>query len=240
MRFTVLLALFALTALPDHADACSMAFTPVVPPKPDAVRIAGVVTGYGVATRPVPKVESAPTVYLRVQEVVSGSVRDGDAAVVLLFYEADCSSRPYERQELEKAFPVGSPVVVFGVDARVRNGGRSTVLAEMNKGAYVARVPQGVALTSYGVVDFQHVEDMTYRRNFEFMQFEFERVVLTLPAAAAGERVPRLRNLAYYSSFPYLRDARKFYAQLVSTSGIPQNQRPALLENFDQLLQKPR
>jgi hypothetical protein len=134
MRFTVLLALFALTAFPDHAYACSMAFAPVVPPKPDAVRIAGVITGYGVATRPVPKVESAPTVYLRVQGVVSGSVRDGDAEVVLLFYEADCSSRPYERQELEKVFPVGSPVVVFGVDARIRNGGRSTVLAEMNKG----------------------------------------------------------------------------------------------------------
>ena len=59
MRFTVLLALFALTAFPDHAYPCSMVFTPVVPPKPDAVRIAGVITGYGVATRPVPKVDSA-------------------------------------------------------------------------------------------------------------------------------------------------------------------------------------
>jgi len=240
MRSIVLVALFALTAFADHANACSMVITPLLPPKPDLVRIAGVITGYGTAARPVPVVDSAPTLYVRVQQVVSGSVREGDAEVVLLFYGADCRSTPSERKELERVFPVGNPVVVFGVDAGVRNAGRSTVLAEMNSGAYVAGVPQGVTLTSFGDVDFQRLEDLPYRRDFQYMQFEFEKVILTLPKTAAGERVSRLRNLAHYKSFPYLRDAREFYAQLVSTSNIPERQGRALREEFDLLLRKLR
>ena len=240
MKYIVLAALLVLTAFADYAYACSIVLGSSLPPKPGLVRITGMVTGYGTATRPVPVVESAPTLNLRVQQVVSGSVGEGDTEVVLLFYEADCSSRSYERKELEKAFPVGSPVVVFGVDARLRNAGRPTVLAEMNGGAYVGRVPQDVTRTSDGDVDFQRMEDMTYRQYFEFMQFEFEKVILTLPKTTAGARVSRLRNLAHYHAFPYLRNAREFYAQLISTTGIPQNQRRALLEDFDQLFQKPR
>ena len=241
IRSICLLALFAWTPFVDHADACSIVFLPtLLPPEPDAVRIAGVITGYGTAVRPIPRVESAPTLYVRVEDVVSGSVGRGDAEIVLLFYEADCRSRPFDRKELESLFPIGSPVVVYGVENWVRTGGRPTVMAEMNSGAYVGRVPQGVPRTRYGDLDFERLDATTAQTNYQFAQFEFDRVILTLPRTGASEKVSRLKNLAYYYALPYIDNARDFYEQLVSTSRVPEAQGRALRENFDRVLRQPR
>ncbi|HKH73638.1 MAG TPA: hypothetical protein VKA59_19905 [Vicinamibacterales bacterium] len=139
-----------------------------------------------------------PTVRVRIQEAVGGTMREGDAEVALLGYGADCESTPYERQTLERAFPIGTRVVVFGA-ARVRDAGTAVVVAEENRSHYVVRIPQSVPRTSYGDIDFQRANG-----NGPFLDFEFDRIVLTLLKNPVKDRVPRLKNLAYYFADPYL------------------------------------
>jgi hypothetical protein len=197
MQYIFLPALFVLTALTDHAYACSMAFMHTLPPNADAVRISGVIAGYG-AARPVGHLVPAPTVRVRIQEAVGGTMPEGDAEVALLGYGPDCESTPYERQTLERAFPIGMRVVVFGA-ARVRDAGTAVVVAEENRSQYVVRIPPSVPRTSYGDIDFQRANG-----NGPFLDFEFDRIVLTLLKNPVKDRVPRLKNLAYYFADPYL------------------------------------
>jgi hypothetical protein len=228
--FLCLVALFVLTAFVDQAYGCSMAQEYSLTPSLDAVRISGVIAGYG-APRPVGLLVNAPTLQVRVQEVISGNIREGDAEVALLDYGADCRSTPSERQTLERMFPVGTPVAVFGV-ARVSEAGTPIVVVERNSSKYVVRIPPGVTRTSYGDVDFQRFD-----ARGSFGDFEYARVILTLPKTAVPDLASRLRNLAYYH---WLRNAGEFYGQIVSNSGVSQAEGRAMLENFDQLRRQPR
>src|SRR5262245_29889696 len=213
---SLLLTLAALIAVPNPSYGCTIIPGPrVAPPKPGSVRIVAVITGYGVVTRPVSHLESAPTLLVRVQEVVDGGIHVGDAAIAFLFYGPDCQSTPFQRTELERWFPIGTSVVALGVDASVRSEGRPTALAELNKGGYVARIPQGVPRTRYGDLDFQRF-DAAPSRSGEFVGFEFDRVIVTLSKSSVTERISRLSNLAYWLGFPGMPNAREFYAQLRS------------------------
>ena len=235
MKYIVLLALLVLTVSATDAHGCDMISMRVAPPKPgSAVHIAAVITGYDTVAQPM----AAPSLRVRIQEVVDGSIQQGDAEIAYLFYGPDCSSTPVQRTELEKLFPIGTQVVALGMDAAVRSEGRPTVLVEMNRGGYVARIPQGVPRTRYGDLDFQRF-DATPSRSWQFVEFEFDRVLVTLSKGSVSERVSRLKNLAYYSGFSGLKDPQQFYTQIVSSSGIPERQGRALREDFDRLLRKP-
>ena len=115
--FLSLAAVLVLIAFADEARGCDMAVMYTLTPSLDAVRISGVIAGYG-APQPVGLLIDAPTLQVRVQEVISGNIREGDAAVALLDFGADCRSTPSDPQTLERMFPLGTPVVVLGV-ARV-------------------------------------------------------------------------------------------------------------------------
>jgi hypothetical protein len=222
-----LAAVLVLTAFADKAHGCDRPQIYTLTPSPDAVRISGVIAGYG-APRPVGLLIDAPTLQVRVQEVISGNIREVDAEAALLNYGADCRSTPEERQTLERMFPVGTPIVVLGV-ARVR-GGTAIIVVETNSSNYVVRIPQSVIRTSYGDVDFQRFDARD-----AFGDFEFARVILTLPNTAVADRAARLRNLAYYHWFRGMPNAGEFYTKIVSNGGVSQAEGRALREHFDQL-----
>jgi len=258
LAFLFLPALFVLTAFADQAYGCSLRFMHTLPPDPNGVRITGVIAGYRPA-RPVGLLTPAPTLYVRIREVVSGTVQGDDAEVAPLAYGADCRSMPYERQALERIFPIGTTIVVFGV-AGVGHAGTPVVVAETNRSQYVVRIPQGVTRTSDGDVDFQRSDGIG-----PFEDFEFDRVLLTVPKIPVAQRVsrlrnltyfsglrdprtagecyapvPRVRNFAYYSSLRDRRTARECFAQLVSSSGVSKADAQALRDSFERLLQTPR
>ena len=87
-----LAALLALTAFAEQAFGCDRAEIYTLTPSLDGVRISGVIAGYG-AQRPVGLPVNAPTLHVRIQEVISGTIREGDAEVALLDYGADCRVR---------------------------------------------------------------------------------------------------------------------------------------------------
>jgi hypothetical protein len=235
MRYVFLPALFVLIAFANQAYGCSMAFAHAIPPNPDAVRLSGVIAGYRSA-RPVGLLTPAPTLYIRIREVVSGIVQGDDAEVAPLGYGADCRSEPYQRQSLEKTFPIGTAVVVFGV-ARVRDASTPVVVAEANRSQYVVRIPQSVPRTANGDADFQRINGRG-----PFLKFEVDRIILTVAKSPLEGRVSRLKNLAYYFANPdlYMPTVREVYGRLVSTSGIPDAEGRALLATFDQLRRQPR
>ena len=84
MRYAILpFCLVALIAVPNPSYGCEIISIRVAPPKPGSVRIVAVITGYNAVTRPVPHLESAPTLQVHVQEVVDGTILESDAEIVL-------------------------------------------------------------------------------------------------------------------------------------------------------------
>jgi hypothetical protein len=230
MKYIILPALFVLTAFAKDAYGCSIGVTYELFPNPDLVRISGVIIGYG-NPRPVGLLVPAPNLRVRVQEVVSGTIRDDEVEVAFLDFGADCRSIPFEQQRLEEVFAVGTPVVVLGV-GRVRDTGTPVVVVERSRTHFVVSIPKNVARTTYGDIDFQQWDG-----DGPFGNFEFHRVILALPETAAADRVSRLRNLAYYHWLRGVPSARGYYARLVSTSGVSEAEAQALREYFDTLPQ---
>jgi hypothetical protein len=102
-RMTLVLAMLMLATPGKTADACEGPFarqgvlSDVRPglPNREAVRVIGVVTGYGSVNRAVGKrmdVHRAATLRIRVREVVSGRIANGDLDVVTLGYSASCNT----------------------------------------------------------------------------------------------------------------------------------------------------
>ena len=122
--------------------------------------------------------------------------------------------------------------MVFG-EARVRDAGTSVVVAEENRSQYVVRIPQSVPRTSDGDVDFHRVNG-----SGPFLDFEVDRIILTLAKRPVQGRALRLKNLAYYFANPdlFMPTVREVYDRLVSASGIPDAEGQALREDFDRLL----
>jgi hypothetical protein len=245
----VLCAVLIVASIADKAEACQFTFERVGRqgvlrdvrpgfPNSEAIRVVGVVTGYGSVTYAVGKlkdVDIAATLRLRIQEVVSGKIAGKDVEVVSLFHSADCSSRGIIRESLEAEYPVGTPVVVFGeLIAGFGASAGPAIIAELNQGGFVWVNLRNVRRTETDDLDFRHLPRQAGASN-GFLVFELDRALLGLFNSPQHERFSRLQNLAYYS-YSFLASPesdRQFFLRLVSESGVTAEQTRRLLQRFD-------
>jgi len=221
------------------ANACSLsAEARTELPRKDVPRLAGVVTGHVQAPASLGPFKGASALMIRVDDVVSGPLSKGETLVVPLPFGPSCQTVPYQPKDIERFYPVGTPVVVLG-DLRKAPETRAgvAVVAEMNRGGYVEAVPANVPRTSNGDLDFGR-----YDANLRwlFREFEFDRVVLTLNGAPVATRAERLRNLARYAGFADMPSSRQTYGKLVLGSGVSPADRDRLLHEFDGILRSRR
>jgi hypothetical protein len=230
-RICIALIVLLVATTGGRADACSIILGPLGLPSTGLVRLSGVVTGYGVGAGSVRNVRQPPGLRVRVEEVVSGGLRGADAEVYPLSLGPDCSSGAIAPIELERRFPVGTRVVVQGELLAWPEAAQGAVVAvDVMKNGFARAVPDNAEWTAEGDLDFERSGLLP---NVQFTRFEFDRVVLTLANSPASQRGARLRNLALYPEFRNLLDARTFYRELLSESGIPYSQQLELLGLFD-------
>ena len=214
-----------------RADACSLILRPLSRPSPEVARLRGVVTGYGVGAGSVRNVRQPPGLRVRIEEVVSGGVRGADAEVYPLSLGADCSAGAMAPIELERQFPVGTRIVVQGELLTWPGAApRAVVAVDVMQNGFAGAVPVGAEWTPEGDLDFERSGSL---HDVLFTRFEFNRVVLTLGKSPSSQRRARLRNLAQYSEFRNLLNARTFYRELLAESGLPSSQQLELLGLFD-------
>jgi hypothetical protein len=202
-----------------------------------AVRVVGVVTGYGSVTRAVADlttINGAPaTIRIRVEQVVSGNIGKTEIEVALFETQSDCRSAGVDRDSLQRRYPVGTTIAVFGtVIAAFSARDQVAILAARNQGGFAEAVPRNPSRIPTGELDFRNA----YGKVSQFiLEFEFDRALLALADAPKGERFARLMNLADYPySYHAFRDAdRKFYAQLVSDSVMTEQETRQLMERFE-------
>jgi hypothetical protein len=111
------------------------------------------------------------------------------------------------------------------------------VAVDVTKNGFARPVPKSAKWTPEGDLDFEH-SDLS--RDFLFIRFEFDRIVLTLANSRPSERRTRLRNLALYPDFRNVLDARTLYRQLLTESGISDSEQLDLLALFDDRTSKAR
>jgi hypothetical protein len=121
------------------------------------------------------------------------------------------------------AWPEASSVAVVAVDVK--------------KNGFIRAVPDRAERTPEGDLDFERSGLLP---DVQFTRFEFDRIVLTLANSLPSQRRARLRNLALYPGFRNVPDARAFYRELLSESGIPQSQQLDLVGLFDDRMSKAR
>jgi hypothetical protein len=213
-----------------RAEACMIVLGPLSRPSAVVARLSGVVTGYGVGAGSVRNVPQPPGLRVRIEEAISGGVRDGDAEVYPLSLGPDCSSRPIAAIELERRFPVGTRVVVQGELLSWPEVPRAVVAALPMQYGFVGAIPGSAEWTAEGDLDFERSGSLP---DVLFTRFQFDRVALTVARSPASQRRARLRNLAAYRELLNLLDAREFYRELLSESGLPQSQQLQLLQSFD-------
>ena len=234
---TCFLFFVTLTAvsLSDRAYACDFVIIRSGrPPNRDVARAVGVIAGYGVATDPVENVASAPSLLVRLDDIISGDIKPGVTQVVDLFFGPDCRTAPFKPGELEQFFPIGTPVAVTGRSVELpRASGTRAIVVELNQGAQVVRIPPNVVRTALGDLDFMRFEPAP--AGWWFLDIEYERAVLKLADAPKNQQFRRLENLAYYQGFANMQRARAFYGELVSDSRISASERRRLLKHFAQV-----
>jgi hypothetical protein len=234
----VFLASLTLVVLADRVDACeriTLAMAQIPKPAKAAVMAAGVIEGYDLAVQPVDNVASAPSLRVRINEVVVGNIARGTARVVLLFYGPDCKSAPYQRERLEEMFPVGLQVVVSGRNSHTSGASAEpAIVAEMNRDEYVGRLPAEAPRTDAGDLDFRHFEP-TPDGAYDFLRFEVTRVLIKVPEGTMKQRVARLENLIYFQEFAFNSRARDLYDHAIQASGVTRSQGRTLREHFEQV-----
>jgi hypothetical protein len=225
-----------LVVLADRVDACeriTLAIAQIPKPGKEAVMAAGVVEGYDVAVQPVDNVASAPSLRVRINEVVVGNIARGTARVVLLFYGPDCKSAPYQRERLEEMFPVGLPVVVSGRSSQTSGASpQPAIIAETNRDEYVGRVLAEAPRTDGGDLDFRHF-DATPDRTYDFLQFEVTRALLKVAEGSVKQRIARLENLIYFQGFAFNSRARDLYDHAIQASGVTRYKGRQLRQQFE-------
>jgi hypothetical protein len=221
-----------------RADACSIVVGPQGRPTTDVVRLSGVVTGYGAGAGSVRGVHQPPGLRVRIEEVVSGGLQFADAEVYPLSLGPDCGVGPSSPIVLARWFRVGTRVVVQGELLPWPEAvGRLVVAVDVTKKGFVQPVPDSAKRTPEGDLDFEHLGSL---RDFQFIRFEFDRVVLTLATSLPRERRARLRNLVFFPGFQNVLDARTLYRQLLAESGITDSEQRDLLSLFDDRMPKAR
>jgi hypothetical protein len=244
LRGLHLSAMIAACTLTGHVHACDLGrslprsgvLKDVQPglPSREAVRVVGVVTGYGTVDRAVgrrPNAAGIATLRVRIDDVVSGRIGKGEAEIVPIGVVADCSSKGSTPELLREGYPVGATLVVLGEAIVLSESGPVAIVAEANQGGFAAQVPPNVRRIASGELDFS----ASLPAGGGFMDFEFDRALLMLADAPPAERFARLRNLASYPySYHAFRDAdREFYSRLITGSGMTAQQRDQLLRVFD-------
>jgi hypothetical protein len=229
----VLVALMLLTTLGDRAGACDL-MSMRGRPDPASARAIGVVMAYSegliwtaeAAPPLIGTVEAAPGLIVRIDQVVSGQIVAGDALVAPFFYDPGCRSHPFNREQLEQAYPLGTAVVVRGQStSQAQAPMPQIILAESNQHGFVAAIPAEVSRTAAGDLDFgRHYRDSTFAY---FVAFEFDRAVLALTTAGRAEQLARLRNLAPYRGLSY-----DVLGELASEGGLTPAERQRLLDYY--------
>lgn len=247
MKSKVLLcALMVVPVLSDRGYACEMdvgfyrgAVARSGMPDREAIRVVGVVSGYGSITRPVGALSNrkigpaAATVRVRIEQVVSGKINNTETEVAVLSVSASCMSAGIRPDVLQRSYPIGMAIAVFGEAIPGFNEpDKVAILAAMNQGGFVEAIPSDLKRIPTGELDFQK----SYREVSQgLLEFEFDRALFALADAPIGERFSRLLNLADYPySYRAFRDAdREFFIRLVSESGVKEPEMSQLLQRFD-------
>lgn len=226
LRYLVAIGTLVMVAVSAaHSDACEMVAVRKGLPRPGSTLALGVVVGYGTVAHPVPAVEVAPSLRVRIENVVSGNTAVGATDVVPLFYAADCTSTPIERARLQSAFPVGTTIAIStGARSDRSTDSPSAIVAELNQDQFVVTVPANVRRTRDGDLDFEHSEP-----SWQLGEFEFDRAVMGLRRADRSDKLPRLMNLAHYSGFRDDRRGKEWLEQLIAESGLSASERAEVM-----------
>lgn len=182
---TFVLAVLMMAIPGKTADACEGPFvrqgvlSDVRPglPNREAVRVIGVVMGYGSVTRAIGKrmdVDRAATLRIRVREVVSGRIANGDREIVPLGYSASCSSVGETRDWVEETYKIGTSVVVFGESIPgFSTSSAPAILAESHQGGFVAMISGNLPRVATGELDFGRLDNA--HSLGRVLWFEFDR-----------------------------------------------------------------
>jgi len=204
--------------------------------------VLGVVVAHTEAARPIDGIELAPSLLVRPEVVVSGSVAPGNVQVVPLFYGPDCKTAPMKSTDLDRLYPIGArigiaPAVKTGVDDR----STGTIVVEMSRGGFVAVMPSNVKRTPEGDLDFHYFENQHGYSPYSWTlgEFEFARAIVALRQAPPAERVARLMNIVHYEAFR-IGEGRDWLERLIGETGISRQERGAVLTAFDALSQRIR
>jgi hypothetical protein len=239
-------ALVAVCALIGYASACDLGRSlprsdilkdvrPGVPSR-EAVRLVGVVTGYGTVDRAFARLPNTigniATLRLRVDDVVSGRVGRGETEIVPFGVVADCSSMGLTTDLVSQRYPVGSTLVVLGEAVLLPGSSLLSVVADAKQGGFAKLAPLDVRRLASGELDFSAATG-SVRASGSYWDFELDRALLMLADAPIAERFAKLRNLASYSYHAYRDVDREFYSRLVAANEVTAQQREQLMKTFD-------
>jgi hypothetical protein len=214
-----------------RSSACEMILLRKGLPREGVILSVGSVIGYGTVAHPIATVETAPSLLVRVDALVSGGIKLGETEIVPLFFGPDCQSTPTARQVLETSFPIGTNIAFFrATGSRADAPPTGSIIIESNRGDFVFVMPGDVKRTSDGDLDFDFFEKQHGYSPYSWTlgEFEFARSVIGLRRARQSEKFERLLNLAHYPGFRE-RQGREWLEELISESRLTTSQRKAVL-----------
>ena len=216
-QLLVALVVVGVSLFSSRANACERGLIRSGLPEDGLLRAVGTVVRYSNVAQPTRAIASAPSLVVRIDTIISGTVTPAEAEVVPLTDSVSCSPWPTAQHVLDTVYPIGSSVAFFAPNPKSPS---SPILAHNS----VVHVPTDVSRTPDGDLDFEHAGNQ-----WNFVEFEFARAVINLRRAERSEKFRRLMNLAHYDGFRDPR-GRAWLQQLISESRLSASQRAAVLE----------